>query len=418
MTDSKMAYGVYYYDTSVNPAVGHGMEGNISDDGNNVAVTPNLNENLNGAPTVHSFTDTDNNPMLAVTDYEDGANRNVYIKDYSGTLLYTLTWEHVENLYSLVRIGDYLYALDYDNARVVEIYATDDEEPIYTETGRTCPFSVSGYNCFGMALAVVNNTLYGLFSVTDSTWADYQNSHVVKFDIPNDTSEDITITANNSNFEKNAFTLVEQSGYFYVCAIGGRQYNTGYNTNTKLQCAAVIGFSSTSIVSTVMSGNASLPYEFRDITFNGSTAYILTGAYNSSWNLAGKLISVTMTGSSYANEQTVVDFSNGVFGYYWSVLYTGDNSRLWFAKGNEIDIVDTTISLGISSLQNSQSLYTYTNLNDMCYIGTDPSALIAKLRGYRSPLQVSRTKVAADLKSITAGRPEATPEELEEVKMV
>lgn len=402
MANTLMTYGVYYYDAS---KVGYGMAGTISDTGgSSVTVSPNLNTNLNGDPTVHPFYDPSGNALFAVTD--SGTSRSVYIYDYSGTLKATKTWPNVQNLYSLVRIGNYLYALDYDSAKVVQIHATAPN--LYAETGKywTFPAPPTGYHANGMALTVYNGTLYGLFTVADSTWTTYQNSSVVQFSV---SSSGITATSTNSSFEQNAFTLVEHGGYFYVCSIGGQQSNTGYNGNAKLECVQISSLTSTP--ATVLSAGSGLPYEFRDISFNGSTVYVLVGTYNSSWNLAGKLLSYTVSSAtSFTSQSTVVDFTDGVAGYYWAALYTADNSRLWFAKGNEIDIVGTTISLSVNDLKSTGS---YDSLNDMAYVGT-ATATTAKARGYRSPLQASRSRLAANLRAKTAGRPEATPEELEE----
>ena len=406
MANTLMTYGVYYYDQS---KTGHGMAGRISDTGgSSVTVTPNLNTGLNGDPTVHAFYDPSGNARFAETDYQDGTNRSVYVYDYSGSLVTTRTWLNVENLYSLVRIGDYLYALDYDNAKVVEIRATGTPTTIYTETGVTYTFrhAPAGYHGIGMALAVYNGTLYGLFSVTNGTWTTYQNSWVVQFSISAGSS--IDEVASNGNFEKNAFTLIEHDGYFYVCAIGGQQTNTGYNPNSKLQCVQISSITSTP---TAVLSAPDVLYELRDVTFNGSTVYVLAGSYNASWNLAGKLLSYAVSSpTSFTSQSTVVDFSGGVAGYYWAALYTADNGRLWFAKGNEIDAVGTAISLHVSDLKGGGN---YTSLNDMAYVGT-ATAMAAKIRGYRSPLQASRLNLAASLRGKTAGRPEATPKELEE----
>ncbi len=410
MTNTLMTYGVYYYDVG---GTGYGMAGRITDTGaSSVTVTPNLNTNLNGDPTAHAFYDTNGDARFAVTDYQQNTTRNIYIYDYSGALKFTRTWPNVENLYSLVRVGDYLYALDYDNARVVEIRATGTPSTIYTETGVTYTFghAPSGYQANGMALAVYNGTLYGLFSVTNSTWTTYQNSWVVKFNITSGSS--ITEASTNGSFEKNAFTLVERGGYFYVCCIGGKQTNTGYNGSSKLQCVQISSVTSTP--TTVLSAGAGLPYEFRDVTFNGNTVYVLTGCYNASWNMTGKLFSYTVSSAtSFTSQSTVVDFSGGVAGSYWAALYTTDNSRLWFAKGNQIDIVGTAISLSVNDLKSSGN---YNSLNDMAYVGT-ATTVAAKVRGYRSPLQASRSRLAASLRTKTATRPEPTLEELEEAEL-
>jgi hypothetical protein len=148
-------------------------------------------------------------------------------------------------------------------------------------------------------------------------------------------------------------------------------------------------------------------------SFRGSTAYILAGAYNSNWQLVGKLFSTT----DFKNFAVIDDFSAGtVTGYFWAAQYTPDNDRLWYARGNDIWVYDannlpTTVgTLPMSTLNGGGS---YDSLNDLTYVGATTTV---SLRGYRSPLQRSNTPFAQAARALTRGRPELTEEERQQLQ--
>lgn len=413
MATTFTAYSVYYYDNQT-PPVGHGMAGRIVDNGSTVTPLPDLKKtDLNGDPKVEGFADGGGTLRIAVTDYTAGTARPTYVYGAAvpGTPA-TATWSNVTNLYSLVKFGSYLYAIDYDNARVVEINATT-----YAQTGvsYTLPAGLtpSGFIAHGQALAVVGGNLYGLFTFVDSAWSNYANSLLVRFTVSGGSSISVGANAYNGNFAKNAFSLAPQGNDLYVAAIGGTQVAGSYNPASRVQkidyTAANLGAAA---VIDVLSPSAAFPYEFRDISFKGATAYILLGAYNSSWQMAGKLVST----SDFSTFATVNDFSGGAPGYFWSAQYTADNDRIWFARGKQILVYSAsspatpvaTLGLTAGSLISTGELF--DNLNDLAYVG----ALGARttLRGYRSPLQASRTARAMQGRTLAAGRPELTAEQL------
>jgi hypothetical protein len=408
MATTYSAYSVYWYDTSVTPVVGHGMAGRIRDTGSTVRAIPNLRTlYLNGDPKVEGFIDTASNLRIAVTDREADAYRPVYIYDAAstaGTLISTQTWPE-ENLYTLTRLGNFLYGIDYDTATVFEVNASAP----YAATGITYPLASSffhaGFTARGQALTVVDDVLYGLYAFPDSTFANYAPSLIVRFDVVGGTS--IAVAESNPNIEKNAFSFADNDGEIFIASIGGRQYNNfpSYNTNSKIQsvdCPAV----STGL--TTRMSNADLPYEYRGISFRNGTAYVLAGAYDSSWQLKGKLVSTT----DFTNLTNIDDFSTAaIYGYYWSAQYTPDNDRLWYTRGNDVRVYDAanlpTIvgTLPMSTLKGSGA---YTDLNDLTYVGKLGTF---KLSGYRSHIHRSRSKFAQAARALTKGRPELTEEE-------
>lgn len=422
MADTLSAYSVYYYDYTTTPATGRGMAGLIGDSGGaSVLAIPGLQSGLNGDPKVEGFSDPGGDLRLAVTDYVAGTSRPVTVYDPLTQLsLATPTWSSVTNLYTLVRLGSYLYALDYDNARVVQI-----DPATYTQTGKSLSLSSSGvplpsgYTPYGQALIVVGGELFGLFSFADGTWANYAKSMLVRFTISG-AGISIGATDYNDSLAENAFALAAKGSDLYIAAIGGAQGSSGTpNPNSCVQKIAISGALSGASVTPVLT-QSDFAYEYRDISFDASgNAYVLVGTYNSSWNLAGKLVKVTAF-SPLAS--TDVDTFSTAPGYFWSAQYTADNNRIWFARGNAIRVYDAsafatpaatlTLSVNDPSTNPGGLIETgnlYDSINDLTYIGA--AGARTALRGYRSPVQASHTPRAQAARAIARGRPELSEEE-------
>lgn len=422
MADTVSAYSVYYYDYTTTPATGRGMAGLIGDSGGaSVLAIPGLQSGLNGDPKVEGFTDSGNDLRLAVTDYAAGTPRPVTVYDpLTQVSLATQTWSSVANLYTLVRLGSYLYALDYDNACVVQI-----DPATYTETGKSLPLVSSGvplpsgYTPCGQALIVVGGDLYGLFSFADSGWANYANSMLVRFTIGG-AGISIGGADYNNSLAENAFALAAKGSDLYIAAIGGVQGSSSTpNPNSCVQKIGVSGSLSGASVTPVLT-QSDFAYEYRDISFDSSgNAYVLMGTYDSSWNLVGKLVKVTAF-SPLAS--TDIDIFSTAPGYFWSAQYSADNNRIWFARGNAIRVYDassfTTPAATLTLTANNPSTNPgglidtgnlYDNLNDLTCIGA--AGARTALRGYRSPVQASHTPRAQAARAIARGRPELTGEE-------
>jgi hypothetical protein len=424
MATAYSAYTVYYYDYSVDPAVGYGMAGRIIDiSGGAITPLPDMNTSLNGDPKVEGLMNYISNDLfVAATDRMAGQPELVYIHDVTdGSQVGTATWP-TQNLYTLVNLGAYLYAIDYDQAMVVEINAST-----YAATGVTYPldnsFIPAGYQAVGQALLVVDGTLYGLFSFPDSSFDEYEPSLIVRFSITPDTIDPsknvISVAESNNGLAKNAFSFAANGSDIYVAAIGGAQSAGAYNADSRLQSLPA-DFDSSTAVTDVMSAGDDFPYEFRDVSFDGSgNAFVLAAVYNVNWNTDGLLFST----ADFINLKPIDVFFN-VSGYFWSAQYTPDRDRLWYARGNEVVVYAaddvrpialpapvTTLTVGEGSLISTGEQY--TNLNDLTYVGSMGNR---SLRGYRSPLQRANTPLARALRPITRGRPEATEEEREQAK--
>ncbi|MDR3157445.1 MAG: hypothetical protein LBU11_00210 [Zoogloeaceae bacterium] len=421
------AYTVYWYDKSVTPTAGYGMAGRIVDAGISVSTAPGMKKvGLNGDPKVEGFIDAKSNLRVAVTDRVAGQQQPVFIHNAAdGSQVSQQAWPE-ENLYTLVKLGDFLYAIDYDNAKVIEIDATT-----YAATGVSYTlenkFIPSGYQACGQALIVIDDRLYGLFAFPDGSWSAYAPSLLVRFTIVPKASIMVTDTqaetGYNRNIAPNAFSFAVNGSNLYIAAIGGRQTTAGYNADSRLQ---KIAYGATKLanetVYDVLTPNATdLPYDIRDISFKGSTAYVLVGTYqlgptpSDPWPMTGKLVATT--DFIIGNFTVIDDFRAGVLGYYWSAQYTPDNNRLWYTRGNEIRIYNATSLALFATLTVKGSLIAsgdqYTDINDLTYVGP---AGTAKLSGYRSPLQRSNTPFAQAARAIAQGRPELTEEEFQQLQ--
>ena len=189
-------------------------------------------------------------------------------------------WNHIENLYGVVTLGDSLYGIDYDGARIVRITMTGDS---YTESGSYIFPGTAGYQSNGVAIAAVDGYLYGLFTTVNNPWISspqYLNSTVVKLD-----AGLVPVIGGQVNVGKNAFTLepfttvngTTAATCLYVACIGGKQNFGSHNPDS---CLDVVDLSNMTAKTAFKAGAAngtSDQADFRDITFsNDGTAYILT----------------------------------------------------------------------------------------------------------------------------------------------
>lgn len=405
------AYTVYTYNGGP-----QGMAGRIRDNGKTVKPIPNLRSGLNGDPQVEGFV-TNAGPRIVVTNRiaEPDPAPPTYIFDATPktnpTPLFTRTWPNVRNMFGLVQVGKYLYAIDYDNARVTEINRSN-----FKETGVTFTLpeklTPTGYIPRGQALIVADGQLFGLFSFSDSSFASYKKSLLVRFTTKGGVSIKVGDKDYNDDFVENAFAIAASGPDLYVAGIGGSPSGGSYNKASRLQ---KITFGAKNLkkadVTDVLKPSDDEPYEIRDVSFNGSTAYVLLGAYDVNFTLQGKLVST----KDFKKLKTINDFTSGAPGYYWAAQYTPGNNRLWFAHGNDILVYDAgklskpvaTLTLDPGSLLSSGD--PYDNLNDLAYVGADGSK--KDIRGYRSPIQASQSPRARAARAIAKGRPELTEDE-------
>ncbi|BBB91514.1 MAG TPA: hypothetical protein PKA28_15755 [Methylomusa anaerophila] len=368
--------------TVVNSGYSQGKVGTITSTG---SVTPSaVSTPLNGAPAVHSFTDANGQPRMLVYNYT-AATGNPEVLIYNPA---TSPWTQVKsiadlaganivNLYGIATSGSYLYAVDYDTAKIVQINMAGDAYSVtatYTFPGTT------GYEKHGVAIAAVGDYVYGLFTEVDDDYAtnpNYLTSKVVKLN-----KSTLAAVGTAAQVGKNAFTLKSYNNKLYVAAVGGKQRDDGtYNSGeSKLN---VVNLADMTVATPFTSGTA-IPYEFRDITLStAGDAYLLVGRYTPGYaTMTGKVYKTTATAIASGSLGTEKQSFNTA-GYYWALLYETAADRLWFAQGNQVDLRIASTYTSIVSLPAQTILggSQYPNLNSVALIGQAG----ATLQGYQDP---------------------------------
>lgn len=406
------AYTVYTYTGGP-----QGMAGRIRDTGKAIRPIRNLRTGLNGDPQVEGVVTGNGKLRIAVTNRvaAPGAVPPTQIYDAAPATnpspLFSRTWPNVRNMSGLVRVGKYLYALDYDNARIVEINRSNFKETgvTYTLPKKLIP---NGFLAFGQAIVEIDGALYGLFSFPDSSFASYADSLLVRFTIEGGKSITVGDKDVNGKLVKNSFALAVNGPDLYVAGIGGSQSGGSYNKASRLQ---KIPHGAANLrraeVMDVLKPSDDLPYEIRDVSFKGKTAYVLLGAYDANFQLQGKLVSTR----NFSTLKTINDFTSGAPGYFWAAQYTPENDRIWFGRGAEILVYDAakpgkpveTLTLEPGSLISSGD--PYDNINDFAFVGA--TGAVKSIRGYRSPVQVSQSPQARAARALAKGRPELNADE-------
>ncbi|WP_333594673.1 hypothetical protein [Anaerospora hongkongensis] len=322
---------------------------------------------LNKDPSLYSFQDAASPGQLrvALSQYkrvQGGAHITADIGIYDPfanpwTVISQKKWNHIENLYGVVTLGDSLYGIDYDGARIVRITMTGDS---YTEIGSYTFPGTAGYQSNGVAIAAVDGYLYGLFTTVNNPWLtspQYLNSTVVKLD-----AGLVPVTGGQVSVGKNAFTLepfttvsgTTATTCLYVACIGGRQNFGSHNPDSCLDVVDLSTMTAKTAFKAGVANGTSDQADFRDITFsNDGTAYILTGRYNADYETLSGTLYKTSAAAIQAQAAAAqpallslvavpaVNLQN-MSGFFWAVLYENGaaaaNDRLWFARGNDVAV--------------------------------------------------------------------------------
>ena len=243
------------------------------------------------------------------------------------------TWNSVANMHAVATKGNYLYATGYDLGKIAVVNMNNGYAQTTSYQFPTAWPAIpvpSGASVHGEALTVVGSNLYALFTVNpDGGYSSYADSIVVKFNI-NALNGTLTYV-NYLNVGKNAFTLDYYNNKLYVCALGGMQNAGSSNAETKLDVINLTNFTKTSVSKT-----AAMTGDFRDIAIaDANHAYVFLGNYDSSWNMEGGIYCSTVANLNSPSLWTKVSNVNDA-GYLWGIH--ADSSRLWFVKGDKVDI--------------------------------------------------------------------------------
>lgn len=329
----KLAY------TIVDSGYVDGAVGDVDITGSTVTPSPDQVTGLNGDPKVVSFLDASSPPQLRTIVSETGTNSFTIYDTSWNVVAGPVTWSAIDNIYGAVKVGSYLYAIDFTGANVAKISLTGGSP--YTQVGSyTYTGAPSGYNAHGVAITEVGDGyIYAVFVVANATFTAYQNSVAVKLN--QNGSGSPTLNASITSIRQNAATLTPYGTDLFVACIGGAQSGTTYNASAGLD---VVTTTPSFAASQVLTAGVSIPYDFRDITFDSASgnAYLFVGHYSGGFaSMVGRLYRSTAANLIAGTIGTNVN-SISASGYFWAALYEetagGSNDRLWFAEGNPINI--------------------------------------------------------------------------------
>jgi hypothetical protein len=374
-----------------------GSVGNITDDGVTIAPVPDQVTDLlpiDGDPTVYSFFNASHELRVVVAQY------NTKTKVSDGIAIYDPTttpwtsiasdlhqdWNSIVNLYGVIPLNGYLYAMDYDSATIAKIDMTDEQ---YTEVA-SYQFTTgpAGYGSYGVAIEAINNKIYGLFIAVNNPWtnADYQSSTVVELDSDLKLIQQVSVG-------KNAFTLEPYNNQLYVACIGGKQQVGNYNAASEID---VVTLGDTMTVTTpITTATSNVGGDFRDIIFNNKgEAYILVGYYDST----GKKLNWTLYQSTAtkinAKDMGTSLSAGSTLGYIRALFYAHRaTDRLCFAKGNQIDICNPSDASTMKSMAPADlgSAPNNKNLNSVTLF---PQVILATHRRRASRSLAAHTRLA------------------------
>src|SRR3546814_10708292 len=179
----------YHY----NGAGGAGTDERITDKGRGFAANfPPRTKFLNGDPLVEGF--NLGGQRIAVTQRVAGAAQPtaIYNAAAGGAPIATPTWSNVINPYGLEPLGSRLYALEFDDGKLVEIngsspYAATGVVFAFNTNPVTGPLVPAGMRAHGQAILNISGTLYGLFIIANASFTTSANSVRVRFSITAET---------------------------------------------------------------------------------------------------------------------------------------------------------------------------------------------------------------------------------------
>lgn len=344
--------------TVVSDDYSEGAAGNVNVSGSPATYSVSVDKNqvgdtlLNGDPKLFSFLDAGSDLRLLLGQYEwGGAPIGFRVYDTSGTNPWTpvagpVSWAQAVNAYGAVRVGDYLYVIDFDGANVVQVKLTAPNQ--WTQTAYYHFPDTPARVHAGVAITAIGTDVFALFvTAADDTFSTYYDSTVVKLST---TGSFPPASPPTATVGKNAFTLTPFDGKLYVACVGGpQQAGTPNDLQSRLNVVNPSGSMSVATpFITDVNGSPAIPGDFRDIVFSDSgDAYVLIGYYDNTFsNLNYKLYktSAASINSGSPSLGTKI-FDTAAPGYLWAILYQDSaNDLFWFTRGNQIQILQAPLT--------------------------------------------------------------------------
>jgi hypothetical protein len=277
------------------------------------------------------------------------------------------------NPHGIVKVGDFLYIVEYDTAKIYRLDTSTFEGKAAGNACQVTPVadatsllpSKLGLHHHGEALITLSNGgdkyVYALFTsatIDSAGYPDvYEQSTVVRYLV--DSSSGNLSNSGVTRVGKNATALIPigsgRTVSILVPAIGGKQ-NYGSTNGTDSNLTRISAPFGSFTASTLITGDAATAltstgnYDIRGVAVSadGYNAYILLVTYNANyqacWRLYKTTVTVILNGGghpiSHLSGLTSVENGFGVPGYYWEIIYdnTVSGGRLWFLKGTPIRV--------------------------------------------------------------------------------
>ena len=296
--------------------------------------------------------DSSYNPLPSLFTVVDGSDLTS-VKGVSGA-----TWGTLVNVYALIRQGDYLVGIDYDEFTVFRVLNSSGDTYTYQTTVFTLDLSDADLNPaiatpypsqkFGVDLSTDGTNIFALFIKGNNVYGgNYDPSLIVKLNLDLTLATGTGVVNNTgASLAKNAFSLQKYANDLYVVSVGGMQnYGSTNGSDSKIQKVAKSTMATTDLL---VGGSTQALGDFRGLSFrdDGTEAFILTGAYNTGGaTFTGKLYRTTMTALAGAGGGNITSISGIVStdittipGYLWSLLYSQEEDMTWMARGNDLAV--------------------------------------------------------------------------------
>lgn len=329
---------------------------------------PNQVTALNGDPSIYNYRTLlgQTRVVIGQYDYNPAVTVPFQVWDPANVPSWTsvatgINWPATKNLYSVAARLNTLYTIGYDWANIatvamlgVPLYAQTSSFnfPSYFDAAEAAagnpPIVPAGNQNNGVAVAVVGNSLYALFTTVDNPHdpnAVYQQSTVVRMSI-NPLTGALSYTAGDYvKVGKNASTLEYSNGNLYVCCIGGPQHGSAANADSRIDVINLSIFPAAGSVTTAVTPTGSgVTGDYRDISIiDSNNAFVLAGHFiNNFTGFTGGVYRATLANIATGSLGTkVIDIVNAP-DYFWAIqaedVPTGGTDRLWFVRGNPIEI--------------------------------------------------------------------------------
>ncbi len=285
-------------------------------------------------------------------------------------------WSAILNGHCAVSKGNFLITGEYDQGNLAVIQMNGD--PAYKQKWTyTFPDELKKNDVVyhAEAVNVLRNYIYVLFNGNQGGGYDnYIDGYVVQYSIDSDGQLSYV---DNVRVGKNGFALILQGSSFYIPCIGGKQQENFSNPSS---CISIVTINDSDFMT---ASQVVLPSgvtgDFRDIAMANGKAYVLTGFYNTNYELLiGKLYRTPISNLESASPDAWTEMQDiNQAGYLWGI-HAESNTRFWFVKGQRIqvftnssDVVPETVPYRDFTMEQLTDDTSFSQINGACFVAGD-----------------------------------------------